>query len=59
MLTGAYDRQVHGAQAIVIVKPIPEVSGPGWKLKRRIIGINENSALPQGSSSRCTHEVRA
>ena len=44
MLTGAYDRQVHGAQAIVIVKPIPEVSGPGWKLKKRVVGVSENSA---------------
>ena len=37
--------QVHGAQSIEILKPIPEVSGLGWKLKKRIVGVNENSAL--------------
>lgn len=51
--------QVHGTQSIEILKPIPEVSGPGWKLKKRIVGVSENSTLPRGSNSRHTHEIRA
>ena len=35
--------QVHALQTIEIIKPIPEVSGPGWKLTKRIVGISENS----------------
>ncbi|KIP02808.1 hypothetical protein PHLGIDRAFT_95571 [Phlebiopsis gigantea 11061_1 CR5-6] len=38
------NRGVHGSQSIEVVKPIPEVSGPGWKLKRRIVGVSENKS---------------
>lgn len=35
---------MHGTQSIEILKPIPAVSGPGWKLRKRIVGVSENSA---------------
>ncbi|GJE93154.1 peroxisomal dehydratase [Phanerochaete sordida] len=38
------NRGVHGTQSIEILKPIPEVSGPGWKLKKRIVGVSENKS---------------
>jgi len=38
------NRSVHGTQLIEIVKPIPAVSGPGWKLKKRIVGVSENKS---------------
>lgn len=42
--------QVHGSQSIEVLKPLPQTSGPGWKMKRRIVGVNENSAFsPLGS----------
>ena len=37
--------QVHGSQFIEIIKPLPLVSGDGWKLKRRLVGVHENSAF--------------
>ena len=36
--------QVHGSQSIEILKPLPAVSGPGWKIKKRIVAVSENSA---------------
>ena len=44
MVSDTLRRQVHGTQSIEILKPIPEVSGPGWKLKKRIVGVSENRA---------------
>ncbi|KZT08220.1 peroxisomal dehydratase [Laetiporus sulphureus 93-53] len=38
------NRIVHGTQSIEILKSLPPVSGQGWKLKRRIVGINENKS---------------
>ena len=35
--------QVHGSQFVDIIRPLPAVSGPGWKIKKRIIAISENS----------------
>ena len=35
--------QVHATQSIEIVKDLPLVSGPGWKLKSRYTGVVENS----------------
>ena len=37
--------QLHGSQYIEIIKPLPLVSGDGWKLKRRLVGVHENSAF--------------
>ena len=34
--------QVHASQSIEILKPLPAVSGSGWKLKKRITGVTEN-----------------
>ncbi|EPS93283.1 hypothetical protein FOMPIDRAFT_1026592 [Fomitopsis schrenkii] len=36
------DRVVHGSQSIEILKPLPAVSGSGWKLKKRTTGVTEN-----------------
>ncbi|TFY57358.1 hypothetical protein EVJ58_g7072 [Rhodofomes roseus] len=36
------DRVVHASQSIEILKPLPAVSGPGWKLKKRNTGVTEN-----------------
>ncbi|KAI0943066.1 hypothetical protein AcV7_002310 [Taiwanofungus camphoratus] len=36
------NRVVHGTQTIEILKPLPPVSGPGWKLKKRIVAVSEN-----------------
>ncbi|KAI0797284.1 peroxisomal dehydratase [Irpex lacteus] len=38
------NRGVHGTQSIEILKPIPAVSGPGWKLRKRIVGVSENKS---------------
>jgi peroxisomal enoyl-CoA hydratase 2 len=38
-------RVVHASQSIEVLKPIPLVSGPGWKLKKRLAAIRENSAF--------------
>ncbi|KAI0071950.1 peroxisomal dehydratase [Panus rudis PR-1116 ss-1] len=38
------NRVVHATQSIQILKPLPAVSGPGWKLKRRIVAVSENSS---------------
>jgi len=32
-------RIVHASQTIEILKPLPLVSGPGWKLKKRLASI--------------------
>ena len=37
-------RLVHASQSIEILKPLPLVSGPGWKLKKRLTSIRENSS---------------
>ncbi|KZS92855.1 peroxisomal dehydratase [Sistotremastrum niveocremeum HHB9708] len=36
------NRIVHGSESLQIIKPIPLVSGDGWRLKRRISGVHEN-----------------
>ncbi|KAJ8495380.1 hypothetical protein ONZ45_g12892 [Pleurotus djamor] len=38
------NRMVHGTQHIEILRPLPLVSGPGWKLKSRYTGITENKS---------------
>ncbi|KAI0708343.1 HotDog domain-containing protein [Earliella scabrosa] len=38
------NRGVHGSQSIEILKPLPASSGPGWKIKKRIVGISENKS---------------
>ncbi|KAH9174605.1 peroxisomal dehydratase [Lactarius sanguifluus] len=35
-------RVVHGSQSIEILNPLPLVSGPGWRLKKRLASIREN-----------------
>jgi acyl dehydratase len=37
-------RVVHASQSIEVLKPIPLVSGPGWKLKKRLAAIRENKS---------------
>ncbi|THH27102.1 hypothetical protein EUX98_g7090 [Antrodiella citrinella] len=34
--------QVHATQTIQVLKPIPAVSGPGWKFRRRVVAVSEN-----------------
>ena len=46
-----YWTQVHGSQSIEILKPLPAVSGDGWKIKKRLVGISENSMSRTSSSS--------
>ncbi|TFK52798.1 peroxisomal dehydratase [Heliocybe sulcata] len=38
------NRVVHGSQTIEILKPLPAVSGHGWKLKEKICGVHENKS---------------
>ncbi|KIJ39580.1 hypothetical protein M422DRAFT_257639 [Sphaerobolus stellatus SS14] len=38
------DRVVHGSQFIEIIKPLPVVSTPGFKLKRKLVGVHENKS---------------
>jgi len=38
------NRVVHGSQTIEILKTLPAVSGPGWKLTSRVSGIHENKS---------------
>ncbi|KAL7284837.1 hypothetical protein ACG7TL_002150 [Trametes sanguinea] len=38
------NRGVHGSQSIEILKPLPAVSGPGWKIKKRIVAVSENKS---------------
>jgi hypothetical protein len=49
-------RLVHASQSIEILKPLPFVSGPGWKLKKRLASLRENSAWLSLSSRRATHK---
>jgi len=35
---------VQGSQFIEVIKPLPPVSGTGWNLKRKIIGVHESTA---------------
>ncbi|KAI9453068.1 peroxisomal dehydratase [Russula earlei] len=37
-------RIVHASQTIEVLKPLPLVSGPGWKLKKRLTSIGENKS---------------
>jgi len=37
-------RLVHGSQSTEMLKPLPLVSGDGWKMKRKISGIHENKS---------------
>jgi peroxisomal enoyl-CoA hydratase 2 len=41
---GDPNRTVHASQSIEILKPLPLVSGPGWKLKTRCTGVSENKS---------------
>lgn len=36
-------RVVHGSQTIQILKPLPLTSGEGWKMRRKVAGVHENS----------------
>jgi peroxisomal enoyl-CoA hydratase 2 len=36
------NRVVHATQSIEILKPLPTVSGDGWKMTKRITGVSEN-----------------
>ncbi|KAF8655017.1 hypothetical protein AX16_003287 [Volvariella volvacea WC 439] len=38
------NRIVHATQSIEILKDIPKASGPGWKLKTRYSGVQENKS---------------
>ncbi|OCH94644.1 peroxisomal dehydratase [Obba rivulosa] len=38
------NRLVHATQSIEILKPLPAISGNGWKLKNRVVGISENKS---------------
>jgi len=38
------NRTVHATQTIQVLKPLPAVSGPGWKLKRRVVAVSENKS---------------
>ncbi|KAI0649674.1 peroxisomal dehydratase [Trametes meyenii] len=38
------NRGVHGSQSIEILKPLPAESGPGWKVKKRIVAVSENKS---------------
>ncbi|KAF9045430.1 peroxisomal dehydratase [Panaeolus papilionaceus] len=38
------NRVVHGTQSIEIIKPLPLVSGEGWKWKSRYTGVAENKS---------------
>ncbi|RPD59276.1 peroxisomal dehydratase [Lentinus tigrinus ALCF2SS1-7] len=38
------NRGVHGSQSIELLKPLPAVSGPGWKIKKRLVAISENKS---------------
>lgn len=38
----SFEMQVHGSQSIEILKPLPAVSGSGWKLRKRTTGVTEN-----------------
>jgi hypothetical protein len=46
-------RIVHASQTIEILKPLPPVSGPGWKLKKRLASIRENSSYHPMLSISC------
>lgn len=37
-------RIVHGTQSVEVLRPIPKVSGPGWKVKKRVTGVHENKS---------------
>jgi len=37
-------RVVHASQSIEILKPLPLVSGPGWKLNKRLAAVRENKS---------------
>jgi hypothetical protein len=51
-------RVVHASQTIEVLKPLPLVSGPGWKLKKRLASIRENSSCrPTHSTSRHVHRT--
>jgi hypothetical protein len=39
--------QVNGYQFIEMIKHLPLVSGPGWSLKQRLVGVYENSMLSE------------
>ncbi|KAH9924966.1 peroxisomal dehydratase [Epithele typhae] len=38
------NRGVHGSQSIEILKPLPAVSGEGWKVKKRLVAVSENKS---------------
>lgn len=38
------NRGVHATQTVEVLKPLPLVSGPGWKLKKRLTSVQENKS---------------
>ncbi|KAH8080679.1 peroxisomal dehydratase [Cristinia sonorae] len=38
------NRTVHATQSIQVLKPLPAVSGAGWKLQRRVVAVSENKS---------------
>ncbi|KAH9940240.1 peroxisomal dehydratase [Amylocystis lapponica] len=38
------NRIIHGTQSIEVLQALPAVSGPGWKVKQRIVGVSENKS---------------
>ncbi|EIN03575.1 hypothetical protein PUNSTDRAFT_123256 [Punctularia strigosozonata HHB-11173 SS5] len=38
------NRGIHAYQTLEVLKPLPTVSGPGWKLKRRLTTVQENKS---------------
>ncbi|KAL6302250.1 peroxisomal dehydratase [Sparassis latifolia] len=38
------NRIVHASQSIEVLKPLPSVSGSGWKIQRRIVSVSENKS---------------
>jgi peroxisomal enoyl-CoA hydratase 2 len=38
--------QVHGSMSVENLKTLPPSSGEGWKIKKRVVGVHENSTSP-------------
>jgi acyl dehydratase len=38
------NRVVHGNMMTEVLRPLPVESGPGWKLKRKVVGVHENKS---------------
>lgn len=35
---------VHGEQSIQVLRQLPIISGPGWKLKKRVVGVHDKGS---------------